>query len=653
MQFDDQVILTEPIMIGSLLLKHRVTLGPMWSRLCSVTGEVTQQMLDYYEARAKGGAAMIVIESTAVDNRYRWNEPTLRLDDPVFQPGFARLVDIIHLNGAAAIVQIVNIGTFSANPISPSGVASVMMGGLGIITPRIISLEEIEEQRDRFINTAVLAKEVGCDGVLVHGATAYLLHQFVSPYTNKRTDKYGGNLENRMRLPLEIIRGIRKKCGPDFVVGYELVVDELLQGGITYEDSIPFAKALEREGIDYLDQGVGTYETFGSSDRSAGLSKYTRFGSWEHSAAFKKEVNIPVVSRSHGDYDPHSWEQHIRAGDADIVQVAKPSLCDPEIFNKALEGRFDDIRVCTNCTHCMGVGVIGHNQVECALNPETGKERIYIIQQVSKLKNILVVGAGPAGLEAARVAAMRRHQVTLIDKESEPGGNLRYIALCLDNEPYGDFRNWEVRECTRNGVKITLGKEATQENIQEVNPDVLILATGASQRIIPEIPGISSPLVITPEDALVGKASIGEKVVVIGGNRIGVDISYTLAKKSLAKSIIIIEPRPVASVGYDMEILNMAIQTMCLLPKYGVQVLTGTQVKEITDDSVVLINPEGRKSKIDANTVILSMGYEASDRMLYKVLKGKVKELYEIGDCVKPRNVKHAIHEAAYIARQI
>lgn len=645
--------LAEPVKIGSIQLKHRMVQGPMWSRLCTADGEVTQRMLDYYAARAKGGAAMIVIESTAVDSRYGWDMATLRLDEPKMVVGYNRLVEMIHLHGIPVVAQLINVGPSSANPISPSGVPSVLHGLVGVINSRAMSLEEIEEQREKFIKSAVWAKEAGCDGVLIHGATSYLVHQFLSPYTNKRTDKYGGSTENRLRLAVEIIRGIRKKCGTDFVLGFVLVADELFEsGGLTLEETVKMAKILENEGIDYLDSMVGTYETFATSERSPGQSKYTRFGSWQQSQAYKKAIKIPVINRAQGDYDPISWEKHIGAGDADVVQLAKPTLCDPEIYNKVIENRIEDIRECTCSCDCLDNQILWHYEFVCELNPELGKERDYAIQRVSKPKKVLVIGAGPGGLEAARVAALRGHDVTLTDKEAEPGGNLRFITLCVDNEPYGKFRDWEVRRCKEAGVKFEFGKKATAETIQSANPDAVILATGAPERIIPDIPGISKPHVVIPEDVLTDKVQVGEKVVIIGGNRIGVDVAYTIAKKGLAKNITIVEPQNVPTVGYDMETMCMLMMTTVMLPKLGIKALTGTRVEEVADKSVTVVNPEGKKSKIEADTVILSLGY-ATNKELYNSLEGKIKELFAIGDCVKPRRIKNAVHEAAFVARQI
>lgn len=645
-------LLSQSLQVGQLTLKHRMIMGPMWTRQCTVNGEVTQQMIDYYAARARGGAAAIMIESTTVDRRYGWTEATLALDRNELLPGYFRLVEAIHMNGAAALTQLIHVGAFSDDPISPSGVPSIKMGGSGIFRPRAMTIEEIEETREKFISAAVRVKQAGCDGVLIHGNTAYLLHHFVSPYTNKRTDRYGGNYENRVRLPLEIVRGIRERCGSDFVLGYELVADEFIDGGLTYEDSVPFAQDLEKEGVDFLDIAVGTYETFASTDKSPGQTKYTRFGEWEHTKVFKKAVKVPIIHRTHGDYDPSSWEKHLEAGDADIVQIAKPSLCDSELFGKIAEGRAEDVRPCTCCSHCVNVGVIGHQQAECAINPEMGREKEYALSKTSSQKKVLVVGGGPGGLEAARVAAEQGHDVTLMEKDGELGGKLRPLSLCFDNERYGAFRDWEVRQCTKAGVKFVLNSEATPETIQAAGADVVILATGAPHRVMPDIPGISLPHVVGPEEILFGKAPVGKRVVVLGGNRIGVDMAYTIMKRKLADKVVIVEEQPVSSVGYDMEVLNMAILTMCLLPRLGVVALTGARVEEITADSVRIIDPEGKKQKIPADTVIVSAGYR-SDQGLLQSLQGKVKEVRAIGDCVKYRNVRNAVHEAAFMARQI
>jgi 2,4-dienoyl-CoA reductase-like NADH-dependent reductase (Old Yellow Enzyme family)/NADPH-dependent 2,4-dienoyl-CoA reductase/sulfur reductase-like enzyme len=645
-------LLTKPLRVGSMELKHRMIMGPMWTRMATVNGEVSQQMINHYAARSRGGAALVIIEATMVDGRYGWPTPTLCIDNIRYMPGLSRLVEAIHRNGAAVLIELVNVGAHSTDPISPSEVPVMLHGAIGVVHPRAMTLEEIEDAREKFITAAVRAKEIEFDGVLIHGATAYLLHQFRSPFFNKRTDRYGGSLENRMRLSLEIVRGIRQKCGPEFVLGYDFVADDFMPGGVTMEESLSFARALEQAGVDYIDLMVGTYETMAVDERCAGTLKYGPKGMWEYTAQVKKVVSVPVFHRAMMDYDPDSWEKHIEEKHADVIQLAKASLCDPEVFNKVLDGRLDDIRPCTCCVHCTDRGVIRQFQVSCAMNPELGREKEYAIQRTSEPKKVLVVGGGPGGLEAARVAALQGHEVTLVEKEKELGGTIGIMSLCIGNEIHRDFRDWLVRECTKAGVKFELNKEATLSLVQGVSPDVVILATGAPVPIVPELPGISKACVVGVKDVLMGNIKLGETVVVLGGNRIGADTAYTIANRKWARKVTVIEPRDVPSIAYDMEVMNRARLVITLMPKHGIQALTKTQIEEITEKDVIVRLPEGKKQKIEADSVILAMGFIPNNE-LYEALKGKVSKLYRIGDCVKARAVVDAVHEAACIARQI
>lgn len=634
-----------PIAVGNLVLKHRMIMAPMMKIFGAENGEVTQPVIDYYSARAKGGAALITTGLFEVLGRKTVRYP--RIDDDKYVYGLRKLAEAIHSDGVPIIVQLHHGGPSAGDPISPSGVPC-LTAGQEIIQSRAMNLEDIEEIRELFIQAAIRVKQAGCDGVAPHGAATYLLQQFFSPRMNLRNDRYGGSLENRMRLPLEIVRGIRERCGPEFVIGYAMVVDELIPGGIVLEDSVRFAVALEKEGVDYMDVRAGTHESFALTENGRGHSNHQpRTGIWEYSEPLKKALKTRVFCSTSGCYDPGLWEEALQKGQADVISIGKPLICDPDMPKKVLEGKFDDIRHCILCINCLGYGARG-----CDLNPAVGKEREYTIRRADHPKKVLVVGAGPGGLETARVAALRGHEVTVMDKDSELGGNLRIIGLCEGNDLYVNFRDWLIGQCTKAGVKFELRKEVTPQVLKETKPEVVVVATGAPVPVIPPIPGIKKPHVVTPVDVLTGSVSVGKNVVVIGGSRVGVDTAYTIAVKGLAERVAIVEPFPVPVLAYDMSILCRTYMLFVLLPKYGVHGFTGMRIEEITDREVVMVDREGKRQKIKGDTVVIALGY-SPNMSLYEALKAENVEVYAIGDCEKARTVADAVHEGAHLARQI
>ena len=644
-------IICKPITVGRLTLKNRMIMTPM-DALRTNNGEITQELIDYYVARARGGLALIIVQIAGVDSRHleaRADQP--RIYDDSYIPGFRKLAEAIHNENVPAILQLHHAGPVSCDPVSPSGVPCLTLGG-GIIKPRIMSIEQIEETRERYIEGAVRAKKAGFDGVELHGASCYLLQNFISPRINKRTDKYGGSLENRMRLPLEITQGVREKCGPEFVVGYGLVAHDLMPDGIGLEESVPFAIALEQVGIDFVDIRVGTQETLTISEKATAHSKHqSKSGIWDYAEPFKHAVKVPVFCGTSGCYDPALWEEALVKGKTDVIQIGKPLICDPDLPKKVIEGNIVDIRTCLLCGYCLECRWKGQN-VACAINLEMGKEREYAIKQAPVAKKLVVVGAGPGGLEAARVAALRGHKVTVIEKKSEPGGNLKIIGHSMGNDCYINYCDWLIRQCTNAGVKFKLNTEVTLKVIREAKPDVVIVATGAPVPVFPPIPGINKPHVVTPVDILTGKSTVGENVVVIGGNLAGVETAYTIAAKGMAQSVKIIEPLRVPVLAYDMDTFNRTYMLMTLLPKYGVDGFKGMGIQEITDKDVVVIDSEGKKQKIKSDTVVIALGY-SPNMGLYETLRGDSLELYAIGDCEKARAVAEAVREGSYIARQI
>ena len=614
-----------------------------------VDGEVTDRLIDHYADAAKGGLAMVIMEFMAVDWRYAAPTGQLRIDNVRFLRPLYRLVEAIHRNNVACEFQLHCHGAFGKDPISPSGIPCYQIGRVSVVQPRAISISEVEEIRESFIAAAQRAKEIECDGVVIHGATSYLLQQWVSPHTNKRTDRYGGNFENRIQLPLEIIRGIRKKCGPSFLIGYSMVMDELLPDGISIEESTAFAKALEQEGIDHIDLNFGTYET-SSLGKGIGRTLRQPKGTFDKTEVFKKHVNVKIFARCNGEHDPLKWEEALQKGQCDVIQIGRPLLCDPELPNKVKERRFDDIRRCIRCTHCYDVSIKPH-QVMCAVNAELGKERDRAIPRViSGAKRVLVVGGGPGGLEAARVAANRGYQVTIMEKGSELGGNARVASLQIGKgEIKTSFIDWLERQCRKAGVRIELNREVSAQLVREWAPDVVIIATGA-KALIPDIPGIDRPHVVMAEDVIFGKAQIGRKVVVAGGGLVGAETADLIAEKHLAESVTVIEMLP--EIALELPAVARSYMLNVLLPTWGIKTFTNMQIQEIREGGVVALGKEWKRYEFEADTVVNALGY-VPDTSLGDALDGEMRHVYRIGDCVRPRNILHAVHDAAYVAQQI
>lgn len=646
--------LTKPLRLGNITVKNRVWNSPLWTRTATADGEVSERTIAHYVARARGGAGMIFTEGVAVDGRHTWIEPQIRLDHNRFAPGHRRLVEEVHNYNTPIICQLHHAGMFGNDPVSPSGVPCQDLGKIGVfIEPRTLTTKEVEEIRDMFIEAAERAHEVGYDGVELHGSTAYLLEQFYSPHNNLRTDKYGGSLQGRIQLPLEIVRGIREACGPNFVVGYTVADCDMIKGGIDREQTVYFAKELEKAGVTYLDlQSDGTYETFHLVDATGGYRRQPK-GQFDKTEFYKSFLNVPVVTRAVGEYDPKVWNEAFESDKADAVRCGKQMLADPDVANKAVNGELDEIRSCIKCGNCIFSGEISNWQLSCAINAGCGRmDKPVTPATVSK--NVLVIGAGPAGLEAARVAALRGHSVTLVEKNATVGGNLYVASLPISKGDFTKFHDWAEAQCVKLGVTIKLNTEANAALVDELNPDVIIIATG-SNPLLPPIKGIDKTHVVTAEDVLLGKVKVGKKVVVAGAGEVGLETADTIMEKNEIENLTVIEMQK--EVGADMSPMDKAMlfANESVFPKHfanGLKIVTETKLQEITDTGVRVCGNHWNESVIEADTVVLALGYKANNAIC-ESLNGKASEIYVVGDAVRARKIADAVYQANYFASRI
>jgi len=622
----------------------------------TIDGEVTQRHIDHYAARAKGGVGLLQVEFANVQPEGKGYIGTMLgcylgcYHDKLI-PGLNRIARTIKENGARAALQIAHAGrqtssiftgTSTIQAPSPIPLPGEAATGHTFQIPEAMTLEDIEASIENFANAAMRVKWAGFDAVAVHGAHGYLLFGFFSPLQNHREDNYGGSLENRMRLGIEVVKRIREKVGADFPIGYKLSIDEYLAGGVTPEDSVVFGKELEKAGINWLECSAGTYE----SSHHAHPPMYWSKNPNVHLARRMKEVmSIPVMALGR-QTDPEMMERILIEGKADMISMGRPLLCDPELPNKIKDGHLEDILRCTGCNECLNHW--WHERtITCSINPEVGRETEYAIRPVIKPKRVLVIGSGPAGMEAARVAALRGHDVTIFEKDNKLGGQLNAASVPDFKEPLRWFKSWQETQVKKAGVKIELKKEATVENVKSFAPDEVIVATGAKP-IRPSIPGIDKDFVVFATDVLNGERRVFNNVLVVGGGHVGCETALFLAQQG-NKNVTIAEMKE--SVATDIEGAHK-LALVELLQANDVNVRVNLMLHEVRDGEAVFLDKNQREGSIKTEAIILALGYNA-DKSLAKALEKQVERLYSIGDCVEPQDTLGAIHAGAHTGRQV
>lgn len=640
--------LFEPGRIGNMVTRNRFVLAPAGTHSCEPDGRYTQRTIDYYAARARGGTGLIILEGHKVEVKL---EPragfvvSAHSDDYI--PGMVDLVEAIHSYGGKACIQLqtdmgrenFDIFTPENPPISASAIPSFWNPK---ILCRPLEVHEIKEIVKAFGAACKRAVYAGFDAIEVHAHTGYLLDQFMSSIWNKRTDEYGGDFDGRMRFAAEIIQEARKVVGPDYPIIFRFSADHKFPGGRNIAESQKIAKRLEELGVNALHIDVGTYESIYWAAPPNYLGDAPLVDSV---AAIKEVVKIPIITV--GSLTPETAEAALEEGKADFAAFTRQLLADVDMPNKLYQGHREDVRPCIRCNEfCIG-HVFGGKIVTCGLNPMAGNERLNKITPAEKQKKVVVVGGGPGGMEAARVAALRGHKVTLFEKSGQLGGLLSIIATPEFKKQLKKLVEWYKIQLRKLNVDVRLNTEINADSLELKDADNIIVAIGGKS-LRPRIPGIDGDNVLDVIDYHLDANRIkGDRVVIAGGGLSGCDAALELA--IAGKKVTIVEMRDV--VANDVNFFNkMAL--MSLLPAHGVNILTGHKVKEFRPDGVLAQKSDGSEVLIKADTVITAFGMVAK-REQAEAIQTMYYDVRVIGDCAKPGRVGDAIRAAFFTAKNM
>jgi len=645
--------LFEPGRIGRLSIKNRIVMAAMGvGALAEPDGRLSQRGIDYYVARAKGGTGLIVTGvafTREIEQLPYAPLSTMMIVDSRISVGrLNELADAMHDYGAKVAVQLMGgLGRIAGaellrrgEPVAPSDLPC-------FFAPHVIARELTTAEVERLVESFEFAAEAvsiaGIDAIELNCHSGYLHDQFMTALWNKRKDKYGGDLEGRLTFLLEIIERIKRGAGADFPIIVKYGLTHYLDGARDIDEGLEIARRLEAAGVAALEIDAGCYETWY-------WSKPTTYAPpaplVELAAMVKKAVNIPVIAVGKLGY-PDAAERVLREGKADFIALARPLLADPEWPNKTRECRTEDICPCIGDHEGCSGRIAEGKYISCVVNPATGMEREFTLKQAARKKSVLVVGGGPGGMEAARVAALRGHEVTLWEKAGVLGGNLVPAAVPPFKQDYRKLIDYLSTQIRKLSVTVELNKEATPELIKNTKADTVLIATGGTPSI-PGIPGIQRENVFTAIDLLMGRQQAGATVVMLGGGIVGCETGLYLAQ--MGRRVTIVARHGVIR---KMHLVNrMHLQK--LLADAEVKILTDTSILEITGQGVVIADREreDEKSILPADTVMLALGLKP-ERELLEALNDGAIEVYAIGDCVEPRKVMDAIWEGFRTALRI
>ncbi|MDF1592127.1 MAG: FAD-dependent oxidoreductase [Desulfobacterales bacterium] len=637
----------QPFNLGSITLKNRLVMSPMTMNYATEDGRATDKLIRHYLERAKGGVGLIMVEGTYFTPEGKGYLRQLGLCSTEHARALEKMTQAVHAlgNGAKIFIQLHHAGARTSakitglQPVAPSGVSAYPGGEI----PHALTVPEIKELVRAHVQTAVWAKEAGFDGIDLHCAHGYLIPAFLSPLSNRRSDAYGGDLAGRTRFLLEIIAGIKERLGAAYPLTIKISGDEFMEGGLRIDEMIRVAQIAQQAGIDGITVSAGSVggKKRGSLEQAHQILRtmpmMTAPGCLVPLAEkFKENLNIPVITVGRINH-PSLAEDILAQGRADLVAMGRPLLADPYLPQKAMDGKEADIRLCIACNEGCYKRIFQQLDIRCAINPMTGREDDAAPSQTPAPKAVVIVGGGPAGLEAAYSAWQRGHKVTLMEENRKLGGQLNLAASAPGRSEIENIRQFLVKRLAATDVAIITGQKASVELIRPYRPDIVICATGARPRTV-DIPGLQTHASMTAWEAIAGTATPVSPCLVVGGGLVGCEAADYLSEHG--HRIVLVEILP--GIASDGDADTQAFYDM-KFAKNKVAAYTATRIERI-DRHAAVLERDGETITVPIESIVLAVGAEPIDSLSEELAAAGIS-CVKIGDCVTPRRILDAVHE--------